>query len=183
MPRKKEPTDLTADEKGGKAPAKPRKTAAKKPAAKAAATAEAPKASAKKPVASASQTELPVTAEAAPPAAPKVAPPAVPEAGTTSVAPAGKDATVLAEPVVTIIIARFDVGHGNSLYIRGDGHMLNWDSGVEMENIGGDAWQWTTTEAREGVLAFKLLINDEVWSIGENFTASFGETTSFHPSF
>ena len=168
MPKKKEPTDLAADAKAEKTTAaKATKTAAKKPAVKASATADAPKPRAKKPVATPAQAELP----------------AIPEAGSSPAAPPSEDATVLAEPVTTVIIARFDVGHGNHLYIRGDGHMLSWESGVQMENIGGDAWQWTTQEAREGMLAFKLLINDEVWSIGENFTASFGETTSFHPSF
>ena len=183
MPKKKEPTDLPAADKADKAAAKAAKPAAKKPAAKASATADAPKPRAKKSAAAPAQAELPTLAQATPPAAPKVAPPAIPEAGSNPAAPPSEDATVLADPVTTIIIARFDVGHGNSLYIRGDGHLLSWDSGVALEYIGGDAWQWTTKEAREGVLAFKLLINDEVWSIGENFTAPFGETTSFYPAF
>jgi hypothetical protein len=38
----------------------------------------------------------------------------------------------------TVIIAKFDVGHGNALYIRGDGNGLDWDKGVLMENAGDD---------------------------------------------
>ncbi|MFZ1324839.1 MAG: hypothetical protein WAT67_02230 [Candidatus Contendobacter sp.] len=165
MPKKKGSAETTADEKSSKTTKNT--TAATKPAAETKAPPKAPKKTTKAPVAKAEKPAAAnSTAETAKAPAPKAEKPAA-----------------LTEPVKTVIIARFDVGHGNNLYIRGDGHSLSWETGVRMENMGGDAWQWTTTEAREGVLAFKLLINDEIWAVGENMTASFGETTSFHPSF
>ena len=84
---------------------------------------------------------------------------------------------------VTVIIAKFDVGHGNNLYIRGDGNGLDWDKGVLMENAGGDIWQWTTTDTSDGLLVFKLLVNDETWALGENMNAPFGKNSTFYPSF
>lgn len=161
MPKKKETTETTP------AATEPKKTA----------TTAAKPATAK----SASETtKAPKKPAAAKPAAPAKA--STPATKTTAPAKAKKPAAD-SKPVTTIIIAKYDVGHGNSLHIRGDGHSLSWETGTVMENAGGDVWQWTTTEAREGVLAFKLLINDEIWSTGENMNAPFGETTTVYPTF
>lgn len=85
--------------------------------------------------------------------------------------------------MVTVVVAKFDVGHGNNLYIRGEGPGLSWESGVPMENAGNDVWVWTTNEVREGTISFKFLVNDESWSTGDNMTALAGETTTLYPSF
>ena len=84
---------------------------------------------------------------------------------------------------VTIIVAKYDIGLGNSLYIRGEGAGLSWDQGVLMKNNDSDVWVWTTNQIAEGLIAFKFLINDEIWSTGDNMTASAGETTTLTPYF
>ncbi len=166
MPKKKESTETTpVTTSATKEPKKSTTASAAKPstAKTAAETAAKP---AKKPATKASEKP----AAAAPAKAEKTAPKAA--------KPADKP-----NPVTTVVIVKFDVGHGNTLYLRGDGHSLDWEKGVPMENVGGDEWRWTTNEAREGVLAFKLLINDVTWSTGENMYAPFGETSTFYPSF
>jgi hypothetical protein len=82
----------------------------------------------------------------------------------------------------TTIIAKVDVGYGNSVYIRGEGGGLNWENGILMENTGNDEWSWQT-KANSGVLSFKFLINDQYWCSGENFVSMPGETSIWTPTF
>ncbi|KAB2926155.1 MAG: hypothetical protein F9K25_16395 [Candidatus Contendobacter sp.] len=84
---------------------------------------------------------------------------------------------------MTVIVAKYDVGHGNNLFIRGEGAGLNWESGIQMENAGNDVWVWTTNETGQTPVSFKFLINDESWSVGDNMSAPVGETTTLYPSF
>lgn len=88
-----------------------------------------------------------------------------------------------AKASVTVVVAKYDVGHGNSLFIRGEGGGLSWDKGTLMENAGNDVWVWTTNEALKGNVSFKFLINDEGWCAGDNMTAKAGETTTLYPAF
>jgi hypothetical protein len=83
---------------------------------------------------------------------------------------------------VTRIVARADVGYSNNLYIRGEGAELSWTQGILMENRAGDEWSWST-QAASGPLTFKFLINDEVWSAGDNYTANPGDTFASTPTF
>ncbi|MDQ5908216.1 MAG: hypothetical protein QG599_307 [Pseudomonadota bacterium] len=98
---------------------------------------------------------------------------------TTSKAAASKHA----DSVVTVVVAKYDVGYGNKLYIRGDGAGLNWEAGVLMKNVENDVWVWTTNESIEGPVKFKFLINDEIWCAGEDLSAPAGETTTLSPIF
>jgi hypothetical protein len=50
-------------------------------------------------------------------------------------------------------------------------------------NAGRDVWVWTTDQIAEGMVTFKLLINDEGWLEGDNLSASAGETTTLTPTF
>jgi len=84
---------------------------------------------------------------------------------------------------VTVVVAKYDVGYGNHLYIRGEGAGLSWDTGILMKNVENDVWVWTTNEAAGDAVAFKFLINDEMWSEGDNMVAPAGETTTLYPSF
>jgi hypothetical protein len=84
--------------------------------------------------------------------------------------------------VVTIISARIDVGFGNSLYIRGEGAGLSWDRGVLMECVGNDRWSIVLRESNRPVLC-KFLVNDEVWSTGEDYVAKAGAASVFAPLF
>lgn len=122
----------------------------------------------------------PAPAKAAKPAATPAKPAAPAPAAKTGKKPA---ASAKAAAPVTVIVAKYDVGIGNSMFIRGEGAGLSWESGTAMENAGNDVWVWTTNAVREGAVSFKFLINDEAWSTGDNMTASAGETTTLRPSF
>ena len=84
--------------------------------------------------------------------------------------------------VKTSVIARVDVGFGNSLYIRGEGAGLSWDKGVVLENISPYEWSFSSTTAK-GDVTFKFLINDELWAEGENITVAKGGTSISSPIF
>ncbi|RUQ28506.1 MAG: hypothetical protein EKK68_14470 [Candidatus Competibacteraceae bacterium] len=86
---------------------------------------------------------------------------------------------------MTIIVAKHDAGYGNNLYIRGEGAGLSWETGALMKNVENDVWVWTTNETAKGAISFKFLLNDstEHWSIGDNLSASTGETTTVIPYF
>jgi outer membrane biosynthesis protein TonB len=202
MPKKKEPTGAPVT-KESKTPTKVEKPVAAPSAVKSAAEtakpAEAAKPAAAKPAETTTKApEKPVAPAPAPtaktpekPAAPapaKAAKPAATPAKPAAPAPAAKTvkkpaASAKAAAPVTVIVAKYDVGIGNSMFIRGEGAGLSWESGTAMENAGNDVWVWTTNAVREGAVSFKFLINDEAWSTGDNMTASAGETTTLRPSF
>ena len=170
---------------------------AEKPAATAPTPAPAAKV-AEKPAATA-PTPAPAAKVAEKPAAPTPVPAAPISPAPVAKAPAKAAATKATKPAaaktskspasgkasgpVTIIVAKYDIGLGNSLYIRGEGAGLSWDAGTLMENVGSDVWVWTTNQMVEGLIAFKFLINDEIWSAGDNMSASAGETTTLTPYF
>jgi len=136
------------------------KTAAKKPAAKSvakkAASKTAPKkaATAKKTVAA--KKTVSTTTEKKPAAKKTSTPAKKPAAKKTSTA---KKAAV---------VAAIDVGFGNRLTIRGEGAGLSWTTGQTMDWQDG---QWVWKPAKTGAFNFKVLLNDEVWSQGENVAA------------
>ena len=82
----------------------------------------------------------------------------------------------------TSIIARVDVGFGNSLYVRGEGAGLSWDKGVQLDNVSPYEWAFSTTQAK-GDVTFKFLINDEIWADGDNLTVAKGGTSISSPFF
>ena len=82
----------------------------------------------------------------------------------------------------TNIIANIDVGYGNSLFIRGNGAGLSWESGTELKNISESEWSFSTASAKED-LAFKFLLNDKVWSEGEDLVVAAGKTSISSPTF
>jgi hypothetical protein len=84
-----------------------------------------------------------------------------------------------AKPVT--IEAKIDVGFGNALYLRGEGLGLSWNHGVPLTCVDGKTWKWTA-EASEK-LKFKLLLNDQVWSQGEDLVAAPGQKVEISPAF
>ena len=86
------------------------------------------------------------------------------------------------KPVLTAISARIDVGFGNTLYLRGEGPGLSWERGVVMDCEGDDKWTITLRESDRPVV-FKFLVNDEVWSLGEDYVAKPGSSVVFTPLF
>lgn len=141
-----------------------KKAAKKAPAPKAAVKkAPAPKAAAKK----APAPKAAVKKKAAPKTVKKVA---------------AKKKTPATEPTpITSVIAKVDIGFGNELYLRGEGAGLSWETGVKMDWTDG-SWSWSSASAK-GDVAFKFLINDEVWSEGENFVVADGDTAVVTPAF
>jgi hypothetical protein len=83
---------------------------------------------------------------------------------------------------VTTIVAKVDVGFGNTLFLRGTGPGLSWDTGIEMSNTGSDEWTWTTNKASDAFLA-KVLINDVIWSGDPDTTIAAGEKTVITATF
>lgn len=134
--------------------------------------------------AKASKAEKP--AEAAPkavkakaPAKPKAAKEAKPVVKESK--PAVKLVAVEALPVTTLI-ANVDVGFGNALYVRGEGAGLSWDQGMAMENLSPTQWK-LSLEGASSPVAFKFLINDSNWCIGDDYVAVPGSTCSLVPLF
>jgi hypothetical protein len=84
-----------------------------------------------------------------------------------------------AKPVT--IEAKIDVGFGNSLYLRGEGLGLSWNQGIPLTNVDGNTWKWSG-ETKEQ-LKFKLLLNDQVWSQGEDLVATPGQRVEISPAF
>jgi hypothetical protein len=83
---------------------------------------------------------------------------------------------------VTTISANFDVGFGNALYIRGDGFGLGWDAGTVMDCVNDSTWRITFGESTRPA-AFKFLINDKVWSGGDDYKVNPGATNVVTPVF
>lgn len=82
---------------------------------------------------------------------------------------------------VTTIVAQTDIGWGNSMYIRGEGGGLSWDTGTLMDWKDG-VWTYTTTKAT-GPVEFKFLINDSEWQSGENTVVEAGSASITTPAF
>jgi hypothetical protein len=127
-------------------------------------------------------------------AAPAAAPPKV---GVTKKAVAAKTAKVKetaapakaprakkSVPPTTAIklVARVDVGLGNTLYFRGWGGGLRWDVGLPALCVAEDLWELQLLAVTEPV-HFKVLINDMIWSDGPDLTAFPNGQLEFNPAF
>lgn len=69
------------------------------------------------------------------------------------------------------------------IFIRGQGAGdLNWEKGNEMKQIGPEEW---VLEIQEDFskLEFKVLIDDEIFEIGENHKISPGSSIRINPKF
>jgi hypothetical protein len=82
---------------------------------------------------------------------------------------------------VTVIDVKLDVGFGNALFLRGHGGGLTWDHGVPLVCVDGKTWRWSGKVADP--LTFKLLINDKIWSAGNDLTVRPGQKLEVKPSF
>lgn len=109
----------------------------------------------------------------------ETAAPAKKAAAKKSVAKATKKSASNKASGVTKVVAKVDVGWGNSLYIRGEGSGLSWDQGILMSCESGNEWAWMG----KGAIAFKVLINDEIWANGEDVKVASGKTYTFTPTF
>lgn len=90
-------------------------------------------------------------------------------------------ATGSASGAVTTIDVKIDVGFGNSLFLRGQGSGLTWDHGVPLICVDGKTWRWS--QKATDPIKFKLLLNDQVWSAGNDLTITPGERLEIAPQF
>lgn len=106
----------------------------------------------------------------------------------------GKNAMILATgtptsytpmtPTITKIRVHYDVGYGNTMYLRGNTYPLWWDTGRKMRNVSSDVWEFEIERIPSGdTLEFKPLINNSTWSTGNNYTVTGGQTVDIYPSF
>jgi hypothetical protein len=156
----KEPTKKVASKAAKKVA--PKKSAVKKAEAPAPIPAPAPV-----------PPPAPVVAKKAPARKAAVSKAAAPKAAPKSTAP-GKP--------LTTIVAKIDIGFGNSLYLRGEGAGLSWEKGVVMGNAAPDEWVWSS-DAVTSPVEFKVLINDEIWAYGSNALVAAGERVIIEPDF
>ncbi|MCX6902232.1 MAG: hypothetical protein NTW03_01875 [Verrucomicrobia bacterium] len=82
----------------------------------------------------------------------------------------------------TTIEVKVDVGMGNEVFIRGEGAGLSWDKGELLHCVDRSTWTWSTAKAQDK-LVYKILVNDRVWSQGENLIAETGKKTEVAPAF
>jgi hypothetical protein len=82
----------------------------------------------------------------------------------------------------TKITAQYDVGFGNTLYIRGEGPGLTWDRGLAMDCVADDEWTITISDATVPIV-FKFLLNDITWCIGNDYGVDPGGSVTVVPSF
>lgn len=88
------------------------------------------------------------------------------------------------ERTVTTIRVHYDVGLGNTMYLRGDEYPLTWDMGRSMLNTASDCWVYETERIPTGeTFEFKPMINNEIWSVGSNFTGTGGQVIDIYPTF
>lgn len=83
--------------------------------------------------------------------------------------------------VVTTIDVKMDVGVGNTLFLRGQGSGLTWDRGIPLVCVDGKTWRWS--RAVTDPITFKILLNDKVWSAGNDLTIAPGQKLEVAPTF
>jgi len=106
----------------------------------------------------------------------------VPGAEIPTPAPAAVKESKSPASALTTIVARVDVGFGNTLFVRGTGPGLSWDKGIEMTNSAADEWTWSTTRASKDFLV-KVLVNDVTWANEADAWIAAGTKTVIVPSF
>lgn len=80
------------------------------------------------------------------------------------------------------IVIKYDVGFGNTLYIRGHGANLSWDRGIPLKNVKGDEWVWETN-ATFTKCEFKIILNDTCYESGPNHLLTYGSDVNYTPHF
>jgi hypothetical protein len=82
---------------------------------------------------------------------------------------------------VTTIDVKMDVGFGNAIFLRGQGSGLTWDRGIPLVCVDGKTWRWS--QAVTDAITFKILLNDKVWSEGQDLTITPGQKLEVAPHF
>ena len=104
----------------------------------------------------------------------------IPEPAAAAAPAASRRGT--AQPSLTVIAARSDIGYGNKMFLRGTGPGLSWESGTPMVNTDSDLWTLDILGAT-GTIYCKFLINDEKWSAGPDYMLEPGSQLEVTPLF
>jgi len=86
-----------------------------------------------------------------------------------------------ASGTITTIDVKADVGFGNTLYLRGEGSGLTWDRGVPLSCVDGKTWRWSAPVT--SAIKCKVLLNDQVWSSGQDLEVGPGQKIEVAPAF
>jgi hypothetical protein len=82
---------------------------------------------------------------------------------------------------LTIIDVKRDVGFGNAVFLRGQGAGLTWERGLPLDCVDAQTWRWCGMA--KDPITFKLLINDKVWSAGNDLRIAPGQKIEVAPEF
>ncbi|MER6434333.1 alpha/beta hydrolase-fold protein [Streptomyces sp900105245] len=77
------------------------------------------------------------------------------------------------------IYVHYDAGWGNGLSIRGSSAPLRWASGTSMTWTSGNTWVWEAPPNLSN-FDFKVLVNDQKWSVGGNYKVTAAMSRSIH---
>jgi hypothetical protein len=127
-------------------------------------------------------TKAPAPATKLPAPAPARKSTVAPKIKPAAPSPAAPAAVAKTKGSRVTIVAKVDVGFGNSVSIRGDEPFLHWSKGIALGSIAGDKWEIVLTGI-DRPFQFKFLRNDQAWSTGDNYTASPGDTLTITPGF
>jgi len=86
-----------------------------------------------------------------------------------------------ADGALATIEAKIDVGFGNALFLRGQGAGLTWERGVPLACVDGKTWRWS--QKASAPITFKVLLNDQVWSAGDDLVVAPGQKVEVSPIF
>jgi hypothetical protein len=105
------------------------------------------------------------------------------EGGANRTLEAGKTQEIV--PSLTLpkvpVVVNFDAPGDAKLFVRGSAKGMSWDKGLELKRSNGK-FVLETPESL-GNFEFKVLLNDKLWSQGDNFKAKDGETLEISPKF
>jgi hypothetical protein len=104
-------------------------------------------------------------------------------AATSAPAPVRTSAPVAAgasAPVTTIEVKK-DVGFGNAVFMRGQGGGLTWERGLPLVCVDAQTWRWSGVA--KDPIKFKVLINDKIWSAGNDLVIAPGQKMEVAPEF
>jgi hypothetical protein len=82
---------------------------------------------------------------------------------------------------LTTIDVKLDVGFGNAVYLRGEGGDLTWERGLPLVCVDAQTWRWSGLVQKP--ITFKLLINDKIWSAGNDLQIAPGQKMEVAPAF
>ena len=86
-----------------------------------------------------------------------------------------------ASPALTTIEVKRDVGFGNAVFMRGQGAGLTWERGLPLVCVDAQTWRWSGMA--KDPITFKVLINDKIWSAGNDLTIAPGQKIEVAPEF